>query len=193
MMMMKMAAVLSVVLLLASRVDLVSSRGNVVVNTAEAVDHPTEGSGTMMTEEGRRKKKKRKKTPLELAYAQVDWAVSKGGSFNHKKVIIKPTSLEDNNNNNLGLYAAGEIGIGNIIMKIPRSTILSNGKLRYVLFCLFLSALTGTCVCGLRVYFFRTVYYFCVLYCQFFTINFVTHMVHLSLCFLQSRGYRGQM
>jgi hypothetical protein len=112
-MMMKMTAVLGVVLLLASRVDLVSSRNNIVVNTPQeaAVDHPT---------------------PLELAYAQVDWAVSKGGSFNHKKVIIKPTSLIDNNNNNLGLYAAGEISVGNIIMKIPRSTILSNGTLRYV-------------------------------------------------------------
>ena len=108
-MMMKMTAVLGVVLLLASRVDLVSSRNNIIVNTAQevAVDHHP--------------------TPLELAYAQVDWAVSKGGSFNHKKIIIKPTSLIDNNNNNLGLYAAGEISVGNIIMKIPRSTILSNG------------------------------------------------------------------
>jgi hypothetical protein len=175
--MMKMAAVLCVVLLLlAGRVDLVSSRGNLVINTAEAVVHPTDGSETtrMMTEEEEeRKKKQRKKTPLELAYAQVDWAVSKGGSFNHKKVIIKPTSFADdnnnNNNNNLGLYAAGEIGIGNIIMKIPRSTILSNGtlRLRCVMFYMFSSALIDTCVCGLCVYTFF-VLLFCVLYCHFF-------------------------
>jgi len=175
--MMKMAAVLCVVLLLlAGRVDLVSSRGNLAINTAEAVVHPTDGSETtrMMTEEEEeRKKKQRKKTPLELAYAQVDWAVSKGGSFNHKKVIIKPTSFAEdnnnNNNNNLGLYAAGEIGIGNIIMKIPRSTILSNGtlRLRCVMFYMFSSALIDTCVCGLCVYTFF-VLLFCVLYCHFF-------------------------
>ena len=151
-MMMKMTAVLGVVLLLASRVDLVSSRNNIVVNTPQeaAVDHPT---------------------PLELAYAQVDWAVSKGGSFNHKKVIIKPTSLIDNNNNNLGLYAAGEISVGNIIMKIPRSTILSNGTLRYVTFgstFFKMHLLARVYVVCVSTYFFRTVYYSVYLYCQFF-------------------------
>jgi hypothetical protein len=186
-MMMKTAAVLSVVLLLASRVDLVSSRGNVVVNTAEAaVDHPTDGSETI---------KKKKKTPLELAYAQVDWVVSKGGSFNHKKVIIKPTSSEDNNNNNnLGLYAAGEIGVGNTIMKIPRSIILSNGTLRYVTLRLVVSFLK--CTYRHAYMWFACLLYsysvlFSVLCCQFSTINFVNHTVHLSLYFLQSRGYRG--
>ena len=67
-----------------------------------------------------------KKTHLELANAQVDWLLSSGGSFDNDKVAIQP--IYENDETSLGLFANGDITRGDILIKIPTSTILASRK-----------------------------------------------------------------
>lgn len=79
---------------------------------------------------------KKDKSALDLANAQVDWLISKGGSFDREKVVVRPVGSGDDNMEDesaktksfgLGIFAADDIKEGDLIMKIPLTTIMTKG------------------------------------------------------------------
>ena len=67
-----------------------------------------------------------KKTHKEIANAQVDWLLSRGGYFDVEKVAIKPIYETNDDPTSLGIFAVGDIKRGDILMKIPTSMILAS-------------------------------------------------------------------
>eukprot|EP00536_Pseudo-nitzschia_multiseries_P004823 jgi/Psemu1/64805/estExt_Genemark1.C_840034 len=69
------------------------------------------------------------KSPFDLANAQVDWVLSKGGSFDTTKIAIQPIDVKEGSKNcspdsNLGLFAANDIQQGDLLIQIPAAAIL---------------------------------------------------------------------
>ena len=80
-------------------------------------------------------KSRKTKTQLDLANAQFDWLISKGGSVDRKKVEIR--SIFGNGDSdeaggvatefqNLGIFAADDIEKGDVLMTIPASVVLTS-------------------------------------------------------------------
>jgi hypothetical protein len=73
---------------------------------------------------------------LQLAYAQIDWLENDHqGMFAREMIQIKPVDQQDHNNNDqlrtdtlLGLFAKKDIPKDTVLMKIPRSMLLTGGE-----------------------------------------------------------------
>ncbi len=107
-----------VLLLTGSLLNSASSEATTVVSAVDIsgdIELPVDGTRNIGT----------KKTPLDLANAQLDWLVSEGGSVDLEKVAIKHTSGDPNN---LGIFAIDDIERGEVIMRIPVSFVLTSSK-----------------------------------------------------------------
>ena len=167
-----LASLLSLVLLpctlqlvLVYRVTAATTTNKAVVNEA-VIDPATgniEGAGVATDDDETAATTKKKSPLLDLAYAQVDWMISEGGTFKRDKVVIRPENEDENDaggncsnedencslaknkercsvSSSLGMYAADDIPSNSILMKIPRSIILAHGKFvaGIVLYCIVL-------------------------------------------------------
>ena len=65
---------------------------------------------------------------LDLANAQIDWLLSKGGSVDLEKLAIQPVMDGDeedtSGSSNLGIFAIEDISEGDVLMMIPMSLVL---------------------------------------------------------------------
>ena len=144
-----------------------SAGGGIIDNLAMVVETETEtelssndnGSTNTNRRDDQKKKQKKKKTPLVLANAQIDWVVSKGGSFDRDKVVIRSIFDDDdsesdgdgdgdgenclakNNNVVLGMYAADDIAEGDLLMKIPIALSFTKGTCLVLFVCCMLQFL----------------------------------------------------
>ncbi len=111
---------ISLLLLLACSVDFsICSDTATIVHAAAEVENLEVPSEVL-------NKKDEKKTHLEIANAQVDWLLSRGGYFDVEKVAIKPIYETNDDPTSLGIFAVGDIKRGDILMKIPTSMILAS-------------------------------------------------------------------
>ena len=66
----------------------------------------------------------KKESPLDLANAQFDWLLSKGGTVIREKIGIRP--LSENDDNNFAMFAIDDIEKGEMLMKLPISLTLTS-------------------------------------------------------------------
>jgi hypothetical protein len=81
---------------------------------------------------------------LEAAYGQIQWMEQRGGSFAHDQIEVRPTMVRNNPNGSatasgdddaaenglLGYFATQDIPQNTILMRIPRSILITAGKCR---------------------------------------------------------------
>ena len=108
-----------VLLLTGSLLNRASSEATAVVSAIDIssgdIELPVDGTRNISA----------KKTPLDLANAQLDWLLSEGGSVDLDKIAIQQAS---SNPNNLGIFAVDDIERGEVIMRIPASFVLTSSK-----------------------------------------------------------------
>ena len=76
-----------------------------------------------------------KKTRLDLANAQFDWLLSKGGSVDLEKVAFFDSDGEENSDStNLGVFAVNDIDDGDVLIRIPNSLTLATGTCTKIVF-----------------------------------------------------------